>query len=121
MRLFKRKEVKTAAPMTALSDLRAAQWSGAGLLAREGFERNPVVYRCVRLISEAAGGVGFIASGDDDALAQLIARPNLEEHGADLMEAFYAHLIVSGDAFLEASSIDDEVRELFRVIREHKD
>ena len=42
-----------------------------------------------------------------------MARPNLEEHGADLMEAFYAHLAVSGDAFLEAASLDGEVRELF--------
>ncbi len=37
----------------------------------------------------------------------------LEEHGADLMEAFYGHLAVSGDAFLEAASIEGEVRELF--------
>jgi len=29
------------------------------------------------------------------------------------MEAFYAHLVVSGDAFLEAVTVDGEVRELF--------
>jgi HK97 family phage portal protein len=113
VRLFWKRETKTAVPLTAISDLRAAQWSGAGQLAREGFERNPVAYRCVRLISEAAASVGFAAADDDDAMAQLIARPNVEEHGADLMEAFYAHLTVSGDAFLEAGSLDGEVRELF--------
>jgi HK97 family phage portal protein len=113
VRLFWKRETKTAVPLTAISDLRAAQWSGAGQLAREGFERNPVAYRCVRLISEAAASVGFASADDDDAMAQLIARPNVEEHGADLMEAFYAHLTVSGDAFLEAGSLDGEVRELF--------
>ncbi len=113
MRLFWRREAKSAVPLTAISDLRAAQWSGAGQLAREGFERNPVAYRCVRLISEAAASVGFAADGEDDAMARLLSRPNIEEHGADLMEAFYAHLAVSGDAFLEAGTLDGEVRELF--------
>jgi len=98
--------------MTAISDLRAAQWSGVGQLAREGFERNPVAYRCVRMISEAAASIRLAAVEGEDAVARLIARPNGEEHGADLMEAFYAHLMVSGDAFLEAVSIEGEVREL---------
>ena len=113
MRLFRKREVKSAMQMVAISDLRQAQWSGAGQLAREGFERNPVAYRCVRMISEAAASVRFAAEDDSDVLAQLLARPNIEEHGADLMEAFYAHLVVSGDAFLEAVTVDGEVRELF--------
>ena len=113
MRLFRRRETKSSTQMVAISDLRAAQWSGLGHLAREGFERNVVAYRCVRLIAEAAGSVPFVSVDDEDGIARLIARPSLEEHGADLMEAFYAHLAVSGDAFLEAASIDGEVRELF--------
>jgi HK97 family phage portal protein len=113
MRLFRKREVKSAMQMVAISDLRQAQWSGAGQLAREGFERNPVAYRCVRMISEAAASVRFAAEDEGDVLAQLLARPNIEEHGADLMEAFYAHLVVSGDAFLEAVTVDGEVRELF--------
>ncbi len=113
MKFFKRREVKAAAPLVALSDLRAAQWSGAGVLAREGFERNVVAYRCVRMISEAAGSVGFRAVGELDALARLVARPNTGQAGPDLMEAFYGHLTVTGDAFLEAVSLDGEMRELF--------
>jgi HK97 family phage portal protein len=100
-------------PLTAISDLRAAQWSGVGQLAREGFERNAVVYRCVRMISEAAGSVGFRASEADGELARLMTRPNGEQAGPDLMENFYGHLVVTGDSFLEAVSIDGEVRELF--------
>ena len=113
MRLFRKREVKSAMQMVAISELRQAQWSGAGLLAREGFERNPVAYRCVRMISEAAASVRFSAVSDSDAMTELVAHPNIEEHGADLMEAFYAHLVISGDAFLEAVTVDGEVRELF--------
>lgn len=113
MNWFRKREAKSAIPMTALSDLRAAQWSGSGVLAREGFERNAVAYRCVRMISEAAGSVAFRASEPDGALAKLIAHPNREQAGPDLMEGFYGHLVVTGDTFLEAVSIDGEVRELF--------
>lgn len=117
MRLFKRREAKAASPMVALSDLRAAQWTGAGAMGREGFERNPVVYRCVRMVSEAAASVPFkvIGRADDPegALAKLMARPNREQAGPDLMETFYGHLVISGDAYLEAVRLDEEVRELF--------
>ena len=113
MRLFRKREAKSAAPLVAISDLRAAQWSGIGQLVREGFERNPVAYRCVRMIAEAAGSVGFRAAGPEGELAQLIAQPNGDQAGPDLLETFYGHLTVTGDAFLEAVSIDGEVRELF--------
>jgi phage portal protein BeeE len=88
VRLFRKREMKSAGAMVAISDLRAAQWSGLGHLAREGFERNVVAYRCVRLIAEAAGSVPFVAADGDEDMARLVARPSLEEHGADLMEAF---------------------------------
>ncbi len=113
MRWFRKREAKSALPMTAISDLRLAQWSGLGTLVREGFERNAVVYRCVRMVSEAAGSVPFRADDAEGALARLAKRPNREEGAPDLMEAFYSHLCVSGDAFLEAVSIEGEVRELF--------
>jgi len=113
VKLFGKREAKTAVPLTAISDLRAAQWSGMGQLTREGFERNAVAYRCVRMIAEAAGSVGFRGVGGDDALARLTAKPNGEQAGPDLLETFYRHLTVTGDAFLEAVSIDGEVRELF--------
>ncbi|MEZ6028175.1 MAG: phage portal protein [Hyphomonadaceae bacterium] len=112
MKLFRRRERKSSAPLVAVSDLRTARWSGAGAMAREGFERNVVAYRCVRMVSEAAASVGFKADADDDALARLIARPNSAQGGPDLLEGLYAHLSVSGDTFLEAVAIDGEVREL---------
>jgi hypothetical protein len=42
-----------------------------------------VAYRYVRLISEAAASVGFAAAGQDDAMARLLSRSNIEEYAAD--------------------------------------
>lgn len=112
MKFFRKREQKSSAPLVAISDLRAANWSGAGMMAREGFERNVVAYRCVRMISDAAASVSFRADGPDDALARLIARPNVDQGGPDLLEGLYAHLSVSSDSFLEAASVDGGVREL---------
>ena len=50
-----------------------------GHLAREGFGRNPVAYRCVRMIAEAAAStpLAIFRDGvrdDDHPLARLLAR-----------------------------------------------
>ncbi len=113
MKWFWEREAKTAVPLVALSDLAAAQWSNGGAVAREGFERNAIAYRCVRLIAEAAASVRLRVSETDGALSGLMARPNREQAGPDLLESFYGHLTISGDAFIEAVRLDGEVRELF--------
>jgi len=89
-------------------------------LAREGFGRNPVVYRSVRMIAEAAASVPFLLyRGADEierhALLDLIGRPNAGQAGTGLMEALYGHLLVAGNAYLEAVSVEGRVRELFAL------
>ncbi|WP_334175007.1 phage portal protein [Pseudoxanthobacter sp.] len=88
-----------------------------GALAREGFQKNPVVYRAVRMIAEAAASVPWLVyEGEheiaDHPLLTLLARPGPVEAGASLMEAVYGHLMVAGNAYLEAVSLDGTVREL---------
>ncbi|MBV1934047.1 MAG: hypothetical protein KUG59_05125, partial [Parvibaculaceae bacterium] len=48
-----------AGPLVAMQMMGRPVWSGRDYVsfAREGFERNPVVNRCVRLIAEAAASV----------------------------------------------------------------
>jgi len=75
--------------------------------AREGYARNAIAYRCVRLIAEAAASAPFKVTPHDHPLALLLARPNPEQTGVELMEAFYGHLQVSGNAYLEAAGIDE--------------
>ncbi|NBB53396.1 phage portal protein [Rhizobium sp. CRIBSB] len=86
-----------------------ARWTGRSYaaLSREGFMKNPVAHRCVRLVSEAAASIGFLAYQRDTerpehpALA-LLARPNGAMTGADFLETLYGQLLLSGNAYVEA-------------------
>ena len=89
-------------------------------LARAGYMKNPIAYRAVRLVAEAAASVPWLlydgaAELDDHPLLKLIARPNPHQSGADLLEALYGHLLVSGNAYAEAVAVAGEVRELYAL------
>ena len=89
-----------------------------GALAREGFQRNAVVHRCVRLVAEAAAAVPLTLLREGGELAShpilsLLERPNGRDSGTRLLEAVYGHLLVSGNAYLQAASVEGEPRELY--------
>lgn len=106
-----------AAPVLALYGEGRAVWTPRdyAALAREGFQRNAVVHRAVRLVAEAAATLPLTLAGADDAhpLTALLARPNPREGGAGFLDRVYGHLLVSGNAYLEAVAIDGVPRELF--------
>ncbi len=86
-------------------------------LVREGFARNPVGYRCVRMIAEAAASVPWLAYEgrrelNRHPLLDLLARPNPAQSGRSLLEHLYGQLQVTGNAYLEAALIGAEIREL---------
>ena len=91
-------------------------------LAREGFMRNPVVHRSVRLISGTASAIPWLlyeegAELDAHPLLELLERPNQRQAGASFLEALYGHLLLSGNAYVEMISTDgangaDGAREL---------
>ncbi|GJE19318.1 phage portal protein [Methylobacterium marchantiae] len=85
-----------------------------GALAREGFQRNAIVHRAVRLVAEAAASLPLVLTDrpEPHPLTALLARPNAREGGARLLETLYGHLMVSGNAYLEAVSLDGTPREL---------
>jgi HK97 family phage portal protein len=106
--------------VVSLSELREATWSGRGFasLVNQGFARNPVVYRCVRLIAEAANRVPLVASeggrkASDHPLLTLLARPNPHQSGGEMLEAVYAYLQTAGNAYLNAVVADGEVQGLY--------
>src|SRR5690606_33496725 len=86
--------------------------------ARAGFARNAIVYRSVRMVAEAAASVPLLAyegareAEDDHPLLRLLARPNRRQSGRDLLEALFRHLLVAGNAYVEAVALDEAVREL---------
>lgn len=86
--------------------------------AREGFTQNPIVYRSIRMVAEAAASIPFLLyEGDTELdahpLLDLLARPNPEETCPDLLEAFYGYLLVAGNAYIEAVAIGGALRELY--------
>jgi HK97 family phage portal protein len=100
-------EAKSAQMLMAIRDLGAPDWTRRSFpaLAQEGFMRNPVVHRCVRLIAEAATRVPLVASEDGKRLSahpvlELLRRPNPHQSGSELLEAAYAYLQTAGNAYL---------------------
>ena len=102
---------------------RVAAWHSAGRVAwsprdavsltRTGFAGNPVGFRCVRMISEAAAALPLILQDDvqrfaDHPLIALLARPNPGQGRAELLEALYGQLLLSGNGYVEAVSAVDE-------------
>lgn len=78
----------------------------AAAFAHEGYAQNAVAYRCVRLIAEAAASAALKVGPAHHPLARLLARPNPEQTGIELLESFFGHLQVSGNAYLEAASFE---------------
>lgn len=94
-------------------------WSprDTSVFAREGFSRNAVAYRCVRMIAEAAASAPLKVGPVGHPLARLLARPNPEQTGVELMEAFFGHLQVAGNAYLEAAAFEDAAPSELYVLR----
>ena len=104
----------------SLSQLGAPNWSHRGFasLVNQGFAKNPVVYRCVRLIAEAANRVPLTVVDhgrrvDEHPLAALLRRPNGRQSGGEMLEAVYAYLQTAGNAYLQAGLVEGEVKALF--------
>ena len=84
-------------------------WSARDLvsLAKTGFQGNPMGFRAVKLISEAAAALPLILQDherryDTHPVLDLIRRPNGAQGRAELFEAIYGHLLLSGNAYIEA-------------------
>ena len=76
-------------------------------LTRAGFAANPIGFRAVKLIAEAAGALPLVLQDrttrfDRHPVQDLIARPNAAQGRAELLEALYGQLLLTGDAYLEA-------------------
>lgn len=82
-----------AGPLIALQGAGRPRWTPRDYahLAEEGFTKNPVVYRCVRMIAEAAASTRLAvfedgARADEHAVARLLAKPNPEQSGTEWLE-----------------------------------
>ncbi len=95
-------------------------WSdtGYGNLARNAYCRNPIAFRAVRLISEAAATTHLVLrSGSreyvDHWLLDLLSKPGQHLSKTTLFETLTAHLLLEGNAYLLASFVDGKPTSLF--------
>ena len=108
---------ETALEQKASQTARVVSWHGAGRIAwsprdsvsltRSGFAGNPVGHRVIRMIAEAAAAVPLVLQDsrqryDSHPWLALLARPNPAQTQAELLEALYGHLLLSGNAYVEA-------------------
>ncbi len=98
-----------AGPLIALTGAGRPRWTPRDYasLASEGFGKNAVAYRCVRMIAEACAAtplVVFVEGARDDGhpVARLLRKPNPEQSGAEWLEGLYAALQTAGNAYAEA-------------------
>jgi phage portal protein BeeE len=86
-------------------------------LAQEGFGRNPVAYRCIRMVAEAAAATPLKVLGEGagaDTLGRLLTRPNPEQSGPEFLEQLYGFLQTAGNAYVEAAG-DETPEELWAL------
>jgi HK97 family phage portal protein len=96
---------------------RVIAWGNAGRVAwsprdtasltRTGFQGNPVGFRVVRLIAEAAAALPLVCQTVEQRfeahpVLDLIARPNGAQGRAEFLEAVYGYLLLAGNAYVEA-------------------
>lgn len=110
------------ARLVAFQSQGRARWTprDTATLAREGYMKNAIVHRAVKLLAEAVGQANWLAyEGDSEhaahPLLDLIARPNPRQDGAAFLESVVAHLQLAGNAYIEGVTLDGRPRELYAL------
>lgn len=104
-------EAKASAtgPVVAYQTSGRVAWSPRDTvsLTKVGFCGNPVGFRSVKLIAEAAAALPLVVQDserryDTHPVISLLATPNGAQGKAELLEALYAQLLLSGNGYVEA-------------------
>jgi HK97 family phage portal protein len=111
---------------------RVVAWAGAGRVAwsprdtvslmKTGVSGNPVGFRSVKLIAEAAAALPVICQDVErryevHPLLSLLARPNGAQGRGEFLEALFAQLLLSGNGYVEAVSPDGGMPGELHVLR----
>ncbi len=76
-------------------------------LTKQAFSGNPIGFRAVKLIAEAAAALPLVlqdaqARYAEHPMLSLVTAPNAAQGRAELFEALYGQMLLSGDGYLEA-------------------
>ena len=113
-------KTSAAKPLIALNFGARTAWPARdyAALSREGFARNPIVHRCVRLIAEAAASTPLVVQAAGEGahpVSELLAQPNPDQSGQEFFETHYGFLQIAGNAYAELAALDGQPRELFAL------
>ena len=107
-------KASATAPVVAFHGNGRAAWSprDRSSLIRNGFAGNPVGFRCVKMIAEAAAAVPLVLQDNErrydvHPILRLLARPNETQSAAELLESFFGQILLSGDGYLEAAGLNE--------------
>ncbi|GAA6201100.1 phage portal protein [Aquicoccus sp. SU-CL01552] len=118
------RKASATGPVVAWHSAGRVAWSprdGASL-TRSGFMGNPVGYRAVKMIAEAAAALPLVLQDrarrfETHPLLELIERPNPAQGRAELLEALYAQLLLTGDGYVEAVVAGEALPQELHVLR----
>jgi len=101
-------KASASAPVIALSGAGRVAWSprDTGSLTRNGFVGNPVGFRAVKIIAEAAAALPLVVQDaacryEEHPLARLVGRPNGGQGQAEFLEALYGQILLTGNGYVE--------------------
>tara|TARA_R110002096_G_scaffold155130_24_gene319468 strand:- start:179 stop:1354 length:1176 start_codon:yes stop_codon:yes gene_type:complete len=102
-------KASAAGPVINYSGTGRVAWSPRDTvsLTKTGFLGNPIGFRSVKLIAEAAAALPLVLQDAErryevHPLLSLIRRPNQTLGRAEMFEAIYGQLLLSGNAYIEA-------------------
>ena len=87
-------------------------------IAQEGYQWNPIGYKCVREVANSAAQIPFrVIRGeeevaDDHPLVRLLARPNPGQAGIEFFQSLYSFMILDGNAYAVQNVVNGRPIEL---------
>jgi len=102
-------KASAAGPVMAWHGVGRVAWTprDTASLTRNAFSGNPVGFRCVKMIAEAAAALPLVLQDrtqrySEHPLISLLRRPNPEQGRAELLEALYGQILLTGNGYVEA-------------------
>lgn len=85
--------------------------------AQEGYQQNPIVYRCINLVARGIASVPWLLYQGDHELDQhemleLLSMPSARQSGMAFMEEVTSHLLIGGNAFVYRDTTADGLSQL---------
>lgn len=117
-------KASAAGPVIAYHGTGRVAWSPRDVvsLTKTGFNSNPIGFRAVKLIAEAAAALPLVLQDEErryesHPVLALMAAPNGAQGRAELFENLYGQLLLTGNGYLEAVAAETGLPKELHVLR----